>query len=530
MGRAAATDARGRSDAHAITLGRAALPVAAHVNAGEPLRHIAIVGGGTAGWMAAAALVRVLGAGATRITLVESEAIGTVGVGEATIPPIALFNALLGIDENAFLRATQGSFKLGIEFVDWLQPGQRYFHPFGTYGVDFGTVPFDGLWQRMHRAGRAAPLAAYSLNTLAAMRGRFMRPQQGDALLSRLGYAFHFDAALYARLLREYAEGRGVTRLEGKVEQVLRRSPDGAIASIVLACGTRIDADFFIDCSGFRGLLIEDAPGAGFVDWSHWLFNDRAVAVPSARASAFMPYTRSTAREAGWQWRIPLQHRTGNGYVYSSDYLSDDAATATLLANLDEQILAEPRTLRLRAGRRALFWSGNCLALGLAAGFLEPLESTSIHLIQAGIARFLEMLPDRAGNPADIRRYNRLMAQEFDSIRDFIILHFHATARPGAYWERARTMPIPDSLAERLQIFAHSGRVFREADELFSKTSWLAVMQGQGLSARGFDPLAAAMPDAEAAARLQRVAAAAAMAVERMPTHADVIRAHCAAT
>ena len=530
MGRVPAIDAHARTDEDAITLGSAAVPVVMDVNAGEPLRHIAIVGGGTAGWMAAAALVRVLGAGATRITLVESEAIGTVGVGEATIPPIALFNALLGIDENAFLRATQGSFKLGIEFVDWLQPGQRYFHPFGTYGLDFGTVPFDGLWRRMHRDGQAAPLAAYSLNTLAAMRGRFMRPQQGDALLSRLGYAFHFDASLYARLLREYAESRGVTRLEGKVEQVLRRAPDGGIAALVLESGTRIDADFFIDCSGFRSLLIADAPDAGFVDWSHWLFNDRAVAVPSERSPAFTPYTRSTAREAGWQWRIPLQHRTGNGYVYSSEHLSDDAAAATLLANLDGKALAEPRTLRFRAGRRERFWSGNCLALGLAAGFLEPLESTSIHLIQAGIARFLEMLPDRAGNPADIRRYNRLMAQEFDSIRDFIILHFHATARPGAYWERARTMPIPDSLAERLQVFAQSGRVFREADDLFSKTSWLAVMEGQGLRVHGFDPLAAAMPAAEAAARLQRVAAAAAMAVERMPAHADFVRVHCAAT
>ncbi|WP_022972150.1 tryptophan halogenase family protein [Xanthomonas maliensis] len=500
------------------------------MTAGEPLRHLVIVGGGTAGWMAAAALVRVIGTRTTRITLVESEAIGTVGVGEATIPPIALFNALLGIDEDAFLRATQGSFKLGIEFVDWQRPGHRYFHPFGTFGMDIGTVPFDGLWRRMHRAGAAAPLAMYSLNTVAASRGRFMRPQQGDTSLSRMGYAFHFDAALYAQMLRRYAESRGVMRVEGTIQQVLRRAPAGDIEAVVMESGTRIDADFFIDCSGFRNVLLDGAPGTEFQDWSHWLFNDRAVTVPSARSPAFTPFTRATARDAGWQWRIPLQHRTGNGYVYASEQLSDDAAAATLLANLDGEPLSEPRLLRFRPGRRERCWSGNCLALGLAAGFLEPLESTSIHLIQAGIARFLEMLPDRAGNPAEIRRYNRLMAQEFDSIRDFIILHFHATARAGHYWERARAMAIPDSLADRLQSFAHSGRVFRDTDELFSKTSWLAVLHGQGVDTHGIDPLALAMPAAEASARLQRMAATTAQLVDRMPSHEDFVRAHCAAS
>jgi tryptophan halogenase len=494
------------------------------------LRRIAIVGGGTAGWMAAAALSRILGANGPAITLVESEEIGTIGVGEATIPPLQAFNALLGIDEDDFVRATQGTFKLGIEFHDWWRVGHRYFHPFGVYGIDFGAVPFESLWRRLHVAGRAGPLADYSICSAAAAKGRFMRPQAGNTPLAQIGYAFHFDAGLYARYLRTRAEAAGIARREGRIVEVVRDGDSGFVDAVVLADGSRVEADFFVDCSGFRGLLIEGALGAGFEDWSHWLPNDRAVAVPSANVGPPAPFTRSTARGAGWQWRIPLQHRTGNGYVYASRHLSEDEATAALLASLDGQALADPRPLRFRTGRRDRFWIGNCVALGLSGGFLEPLESTSIHLVQAGIARLIEMLPTRACDPADAARYNRLMAAEFDQVRDFVILHFHASERRDtAYWREQAERPIPDTLAERLAIYRRSGRVFREGDELFTKTSWLAVMHGQGLRAAGHDPLADAMPLDEAAARVQRVGAVVAAAAAQMPAHDAFIARHCAA-
>ncbi len=491
-----------------------------------PIRRIVIVGGGTAGWMAAAALGRILG-GTVAITLVESEEIGTVGVGEATIPPIQAFNALLGIDEADFIRATQGSFKLGIEFIDWRREGERYFHPFGVYGPDIGPVPFEALWRQRALAGDAAPLEEYSICALAARQGAFMRPQPGKTPLAQIGYAYHFDAGLYARLLRHHAEGAGAIRREGRVVGVALAPSGCAIDAIMLADGTRIAADLFIDCSGFRSLLIGEALGVGFEDWSHWLPNDRAVAVPSAASGPLLPYTRSTARKAGWQWRIPLQHRTGNGYVYASDHLSDDEAAATLMASLDGPALAEPRLLRFRTGRRARFWTGNCVALGLASGFMEPLESTSIHLVQAGIARLIEMLPGRAIEPADVRRYNRLMTAEFESIRDFLILHFKATERRDtAYWRRNADMPVPEALADRIAIYRRTGRVFREADDLFTKTSWLAVMDGQGLRVGGYDPIADMIPENEARAMLDRIRAVTAIAAGRMPSHDRFIATH----
>ncbi|KQN29367.1 tryptophan halogenase family protein [Sphingomonas sp. Leaf38] len=495
------------------------------------LRSIAIIGGGTAGWMAAAALAHVLGTRNVAITLVESEEIGTVGVGEATIPPIQAFNALLGIDEDAFVAATMGSFKLGIEFVDWLRPGACYFHPFGVYGTDVGAVPFEGLWHRLRAVGDAASLDAYSICAAAAQDGRFMRPltDGGNTPLHRIGYAYHFDASLYARFLRRHAEATGVVRREGRVVDVAVRGADGFVETVTLASGERIAADLFVDCSGFRALLLGETLGTGYEDWSHWLPNDRAVAVPSAPVGPPTPYTRSTARAAGWQWRIPLQHRTGNGYVFASGHLSEDEAIATLLASLDGEPLAEPRALRFRTGRRDAFWVKNCVGLGLSSGFLEPLESTSIHLIQAGIARLLEMLPTRDFEAADIRRYNRLMIAEYDSIRDFIILHFHATQRDDTpYWDHVRTMAVPETLAERIRIYQATGRVFREADDLFTKTSWLAVMDGQGLCANGFDPLAASLSADEARTRLARMAAVTAAAATRMPPHEQFIARHCA--
>ncbi len=496
-----------------------------------PLTRIAIVGGGTAGWMAAAALARVLGR-SVAISLVESEAIGTVGVGEATIPPIRAFNALLGIDEDDFVRATQGTFKLGIEFVDWGAKGERYFHPFGVYGVDVGPVPFEALWHRLRAGGAAAPLAAYSICAAAAAAGRFQRAADGpgNTPLHHIGHAFHFDAGLYAACLRRHAEAAGVVRREGQVVAVEREGTGGRIDAVLLADGTRIAADLFVDCSGFRSLLLGEAMGSAFQDWSHWLPNDRAVAVPSANAGPPTPYTRSTARAAGWQWRIPLQHRTGNGYVFSSAHVSEDAATATLLAHLDGPALATPRVLRFRTGRRTDCWVGNCVGLGLSTGFLEPLESTSIHLIQAGIARLLEMLPGRDPDPAMVRRYNRSMAAEFDAVRDFVILHFHATRRADTpYWDQVRTMAVPDTLADRIAEYRATGRVYREGDDLFTRTSWLAVLDGQGVRAKACDPLAMALPLAEARERLARIAAVTAAAATRMPLHGDFIARHCAA-
>jgi len=486
-----------------------------------PLSHIAVIGGGTAGWMAAAALARVLDTRAIAITLVESDAIGTVGVGEATIPPIQAFNALLGIDEAEFLRATKGTYKLGIEFVDWRAVGTRYFHPFGTHGVDFGAIPFEALWQRARMVGEAAPLETYSICAEAARLGRFQRPAtSGNNPLAHIGYAYHFDASLYGGFLRERAEQWGVQRHEGRIVDVARAA-DGAIAGLTLEGGTRIAADFYIDCSGFRSLLLGDTLGVPFEDWGRWLPNDRAVAVPCALGpEGRTPFTRSTARGVGWQWRIPLQHRVGNGLVYASDHCSDEDARALLLSNIEGEALAEPRLLRFRAGRRARFWERNCVALGLASGFLEPLESTSIHLVQAGIARLLEMLPVHGGTPADVRRYNRLMATEFETIRDFLILHFHATARDDTdYWRRLRSMDLPDTLADRIAIYRASGRLYREADELFSKTSWLAVLHGQGVDPTGHDPIADGMPREDARARLGRIAEVTGLAASRMPRH-----------
>ena len=403
----------------------------------EPLRHIAVIGGGSAGWMAAASLANAL-QGECRITLVESDAIGTVGVGEATIPPIKLFNNRLGIAENDFIRATQGSFKLGIQFIDWGRKGHAYFHPFGPFGADFDMVPLHHYWLREREAGDSTSLDEYSMAWAAASRNRFDRPARDPRMVqSTFDYAYHFDAGMYAAYLRRYAEQRGVVRVEGRIESVARDAESGRIARVSLEDGQTIEAEFWLDCTGFRGLLIEDTLATGYEDWTHWLPCDRAAAVQCTHGGEFTPYTRSTARAAGWQWRIPLQHRIGNGYVHCSEFISEDEAAQVLLDNLDGEPITDPRILRFKTGRRKKFWNSNCVAIGLAAGFMEPLESTSLHLIQTGISRFLALFPDRGIDPLAVEEYNRLTTLEYETIRDFLILHYHATERDDTeLWRR----------------------------------------------------------------------------------------------
>jgi len=454
-------------------------------------RTIIIVGGGTAGWMTAAALARFCGHG-WQVTLVESDDIGTIGVGEATIPAIRTFNNALGIDEAAFLAETQGTYKLAIAFDGWGGFDQHYLHAFGLVGRGLGLLPFHHYWLRARAAGRAQPLGAYALNAVAAEANRFAHVARPDGSpLPPMPYAYHFDAGLYAAYLRRYAEARQVTRREGKIERVERDGESGNVTAVVLEDKTRIAGDLFVDCSGFRGLLIEQALETGFEDWGQWLKCDRAVAVPCARVDPLTPYTRVTARRAGWQWRIPLQHRTGNGYVHCSAHISEDEATAILLANLDGEALAEPRTLRFRAGKRKRFWNRNVVAIGLASGFIEPLESTSIHLIQTGINRLLDFLPNGPVAGADRDAFNRLSDFEIDRIRDFVILHYYANGRTGeAFWDGLRTMGLPEPLADRIAMFRASGRAIREHDELFDVPGWVQVMIGQGILPATHHPLA----------------------------------------
>ena len=497
----------------------------------QAIRNILIVGGGTAGWMTAAALSKIVPAGCA-IRLVESEEIGTVGVGEATIPTIKLFNASLGIDEDEFLRQTQGTFKLGIEFVGWGAQGEKYFHGFGAIGQDLGAAAFYHHWLKMAQCGEAGDLAEYSISSAAPRHNKFMRARRemAGSPMADITHAFHFDAGLYAQYLRRYSEAHGVARTEGKVSDVTLREGDGFIDAVVLADGATIGADLFIDCSGFRGLLIEQALHTGYQDWTHWLPCDRALAVPSAPNGPLVPYTRCTATAAGWRWRIPLQHRTGNGHVYASKFMSDDEACANLLANLDGEALAEPRPLRFVTGKRKKLWNKNCVAIGLASGFMEPLESTSIHLIQSAIARLATFFPTREFHQADVDEFNRQSDFEYERIRDFLILHYKQTVRADSpFWNYCRTMDIPDTLRQKIALFEGQGRIFRENNEMFSEASWLQVMHGQGLRARGYHPLVDAHPKDEVRAHLQQVRAVIARCVELMPTHETFIAATCRA-
>ena len=497
----------------------------------EPIKDIVIVGGGTAGWMTAAALSTVLN-GRYNIRLVESDEIGIVGVGEATIPMIQRFNRVLGIDENEFMRETQGSFKLGIEFVNWGKLGDRYMHGFGRLGQDLATLPFDQYWNKMRRAGKAAPLEEYSITRMASKANKFMPPRFDvpNSPLRDIGYAYHFDASLYAKFLRKLSESRGVVRIEGKITRATLREPDGHIDAVELENGARVEGELFIDCSGFRGLLIEQTLQTGYEDWTHWLPADRALAVPCESAPVITPYTRSTAHKSGWQWRIPLQHRTGNGHVYCSRFISDDEAAATLLANLDGRALAEPRLIRFQTGMRKLAWNRNVVALGLASGFLEPLESTSIHLIQSGIQRLLDFFPDRGWSAIDRDEYNRQSRFDYERIRDFIILHYHLNQRTdSAYWKECANMAIPDTLRHKMAMYRSHGRVVRVDNELFSEVGWIQVFEGQNMPIEGYHPLADAQADEDIAEYLESVRDVIAKCVDVMPSHNDYIARMCAA-
>lgn len=495
------------------------------------LQRILIAGGGSAGWMTAAMFARLF-KGLYEIVLVESDEIGTVGVGEATIPAIKKFNELLGLDEDDFVRRTQGSFKLGIHFQDWLRPGSSYVHGFGVIGQDLEWLRCHQYWVKMHALGRARPLDRYSINTAAALADKFMRPRTDmpDSPIGQIAYAFHFDAGLYAAYLAEYAKARGVRRREGRIDHVDVNPDNGFISAVTLADGERMPADLFIDCSGFRGLLIEQALGTGYEDWSQWLPCDRAVAVPSERSAAFTPYTRSSARPAGWQWRIPLQHRTGNGHVYSSRWMEADVAEAMLLDHLDTAPVGSPRHLRFTPGKRSAAWVKNCVAIGLSGGFLEPLESTGLHLIQSAILRLVRLLPDAGFDPANIAEFNRQTDFEYERIRDFIILHYKATERDDTpFWRHVRDMEVPDTLARKIALFAANGRIFREDDELFAEESWIQVLIGQGIVPRAPDPLVDVTPVAEIERYLENIAAVIDKCVARMPDHADFIAHNCQA-
>ncbi len=496
-----------------------------------PIKRILIAGGGSSGWMTAALLARLF-QGLYEIVLVESDEIGTIGVGEATIPAIKKYNELLGLDENEFMARTQGSFKLGIQFVDWWRQGQSYIHGFGVIGQDWEWLRMHHYWLKAHAQGRADDFAAYSINTAAALENKFVRaqPQMGDSPLSQIAHAFHFDAGLFARFLSAYAQERGVRRREGRIVDVKLRPDDGFIDSVTLDDGEVIGADLFVDCSGFRGLFINQALGVGFEDWSHWLPCDRAVAVPCERSANFTPYTRSTAHGAGWQWRIPLQHRTGNGHVYASKFIDDAEAERVLLANLDGAPRADPFRVEFKAGKRKQLWHKNCVAIGLAGGFLEPLESTSLHLVQSGIIRMVRLLPDAGFDAATIAEFNRQTDFEYERIRDFIILHYKATARDDTpFWDYCRTMEVPDTLQRKLDLWMANGRIFREDEELFAEESWIQVLLGQGMIPRGYDPLVDIKSDAQIAQYLGNIAAVVGKCVAVMPTHAEYVAKTCPA-
>jgi tryptophan halogenase len=489
-----------------------------------PVRRVIIAGGGTAGWMAAAALSKTLGK-VLEICLVESDEIGTVGVGEATIPTLLTFNQLLEINEQEFMAAVKGTFKLGISFENWRNVDEDYIHSFGITGRDHWSAGFQHFWLKGKQCGVATDFGDYCLELRAAEEQKFAHlPKNG------LNYAFHMDATLYAKYLRKFSEGFGVKRIEGKISQVNTNAMSGAIESLDLDNGQQLGGDLFIDCTGFRGLLIEQTLHAGYEDWSHWLPNDSAIAVQTPSVSEPLPYTRSIARDSGWQWRIPLQHRVGNGLVYCSRYMTDEQAKTTLLANIEGEPLNEPRVIKFRTGTRRKHWMKNCIALGLASGFVEPLESTSIHLIQRGILRLIRMFPVQGIKQSDVDEFNQQTSEEIENIRDFIVLHYHVTNRRDTpYWRHCSSMEIPASLAHRVRLFKETGRVFRIANELFAENSWTQVMLGQGITPEQYHPIVNVMSEEELGRFLAQIKANVDNTLQKLPSHQTYIEQYCKA-
>jgi tryptophan 7-halogenase len=489
------------------------------------VRSVVIVGGGTAGWMAAASLCKSLQGMAVAITLVESDRIGSIGVGEATVPPIMEFIRQLGINEDELIREVEATYKLGIGFRDWSQEGDYYFHPFGASASGIGSIPFQAYWLKMFLAGKAAPLEEYSIQAMAAAQGRFARPVHApNTPLNKITYALHFDASKFARFLRRFAEVGGVKRIEGEVVGVSRRGEDGFVESLQLRDGSSVAADLYLDCTGFRGMLIEETLKSGYENWSHWLPCDRAVVVHSKPNADPAPYTLVTARDAGWQWRIPLQRRNGNGYVYSEAFCTGEAAQGALMEDLGGAAMSEPTTLRFVPGRRRKAWNRNVVALGLSAGFLEPLEATSIHLIQRGIAMLLRFFPDRDFAAADIERYNQSLEGEFSRIRDFLLLHYSQTQRRGAFWEHCRAMPLTESLREKIDLFKSHGRLLREEAELFPINSWLSIMIGQKIIPARYDPMVDSVDAQKIVSKLEELRTGIRGCVEAMPSLRDFLQ------
>jgi len=490
------------------------------------IKKVVIVGGGTAGWMSAALLKKVIGS-SIDVELVESDAIGTVGVGEATIPPIRLMNNVLGINEAEFLRETKATIKLGIEFENWRVKGERYFHSFGVAGKSMAFCQFHHFWKRAQMLGDTTSLWEYDLNYLCAREGKFAQINSKDPILE-LPYAYHFDAALYAKFLAKFCEKMGVKRTEGLVSKVSLDSESGFVESLTLQDGRLISGDLFIDCSGFKGLLIQEKLGTGYDDWSHWLPCDKAIAVPSERFEKTLPYTRSIAHSAGWQWRIPLQHRNGNGLVYSSAYYTEEQATDLLLSNLETKALGEPKVILFKTGRRRKQWNRNVIAVGLSSGFLEPLESTSIHLIQSAIVRLIHLFPHQGIKPADIAEYNGQSKLEFEQIRDFLILHYHVNQRSDSqFWRDMANMDIPDSLQHKIALFSQSGRLFREQNDLFLESSWLQVMLGQGIKPKDYHPIANSITQQRLTEMLKNMKKIKQEPVTQLPSHDEFLKQFC---
>jgi tryptophan halogenase len=494
------------------------------------LKQIVIIGGGAAGWMTAAALSKLLKPNDVSLTLVESDEIGIIGVGEATIPDMLQFNLFLGVVEADLMRATQATFKLGIEFVDWSRKGARYFHPFGFHGVDIDGLDFHQYWLHCRANGHTHSIGDYCLTEIVAKKNKFAFPDTrvAGAPASYLRYAYHFDAALYAGFLRRYAEKRGVKRVEGKVCEVLRAPETGHLTGVQLHDGRMISGEFFFDCTGFKSLLLDKTLGVPWVDWRHWLPCDRALAVACKHNGPLLPYTRSTAKSAGWQWRIPTQQRTGNGHIYCSEFMSEDEATSALLEGLDGEVMGTPRLIQFATGHRRKFWEKNCVAIGLSAGFLEPLESTSLYLIRQGISRFIALFPN-ASLPSVMRdEYNRWMQKDFEQVRDLLILHYFANERDEPFWRHCQNMVIPESLRRRLALFSEGGRFLRFEGELFPNASWVAVMLGQNVIPRTVDPVISALPTAEVSQKLALLRQAMNEFVDTLPEHQDVLQKYCA--